>query len=53
MAGDEGVVEVSREAPPEHILRILARIRYQTQMTNSLSTVTVIKVRKNDGKRVT
>jgi len=35
VAGDERVIEASGEAPPEHILRILARVRCKTRPTNS------------------
>ena len=38
-AGDERAVEVSRGVLPEHILRILATLRYQIRMASSSITV--------------
>ena len=40
MTGDERVVGVSGEAPLERIVRIMARLRYQTRlMSNSITAV--------------
>ena len=39
MTGDEGVVGVSGEGPPEHIARIMARLRYQTRFVSNSITV--------------
>ena len=36
VAGDEHVVEVTGETPPEYLLRILARVRYQIRLTSKL-----------------
>jgi hypothetical protein len=43
--GDEGVVEVSGEALPDHILHIMARVRYQTRTISSSITVDVIVIK--------
>ena len=50
MAGDEGVVGVSGEAPPERAIRILARPRYQTRLaSNSTTAVNVQQSKKQYG----
>jgi hypothetical protein len=41
VAGDEGIARVSGEAPAERILRILARLRYQTRLASSSIAVAV------------
>jgi hypothetical protein len=38
-AGDKGVIEVFGEASPDHILRIMARVRYQIRLMSSSITV--------------
>jgi len=44
------VVEVSGEAIPENILRIPARVRYQTRLTGNLVAVAVITVKRSNEK---
>ena len=53
VAEDEGVVEVPGKPPPEHILRTLAIVRYQTRLMSSSITVTAIVVRRSDKEWVT
>jgi hypothetical protein len=52
VAGDEGVMEVPGEPPPGRILRIVARVRYQTRLMSRSITVTVIVVRWSNEKWV-
>ena len=42
---DEGVVEVSGEALSDHLLQIIARVRYQTRTTNSSIAMEVIIIK--------
>jgi len=39
MVGDERVVEVSGEVPPERISRIMARLQYQTRLLSNPITL--------------
>ena len=50
MAGDTHITEVSGEALPDHILRILARQRYQIRMTISSITAAAIVINRIDGE---
>ena len=52
VTGDRCVVEVSGVAPPERILWIPARVRYQARLTRSSIAVTAIIVKRNDEKSV-
>ena len=49
-AGDVRVCEVSGGAPPEPILWILARLRYQTRLASSSVAGAAIMVKRNDEK---
>lgn len=46
--GDGRVVEVSGNGPPERILRILTRPRYQTRSANGSTTPVVVVVKRSD-----
>ena len=46
--GDGRAVEVSGNGPPERILRILTRPRYQTRSANGLITPVVVVVKRSD-----
>jgi len=48
-AADGRVVEVFGEAPPEHSLQIMARVRYQIILMNSSIAVVAITVKESDG----
>ena len=50
MAGDGGVVEVSGETPPERILWMFVRVRYQARLTSSSITVAVMVVKRSNDK---
>ena len=50
MAGYAHITEVSGEALPDHILRILARQRYQIRMTFSSITAAAIVINRIDGE---
>jgi hypothetical protein len=42
---DEGVIEASGEALPDHVLQSMARVRYQTRTTDSSIAVEVIIIK--------
>ena len=46
------MVGVSGETPPEHILRILAGVRYQARLTTSSITLSVNMVKQKNYKSV-
>ena len=51
MAGDERVVDVSGEVPPERISRIMAKLRYQTRLVSNPITVVGIGLMEHRGIR--
>ena len=46
--GDERIVKASEETPGDHILQIMAGVRYKTRVTSSLIIVAVIVVKCSD-----